>query len=279
MVHNAVHYAYMLTYSVGRDVHPDEYVELKNYLARFGKFYCLKAEDVDGEGKVHLHAIHIREFEKYDPNPDERKVTQYGARRPDHTAQHVVANCLKIAASITSCGGRHAMKAHPLTSGEYINYLNKETYCHANNLPEDMCMIMPYLSEKTDPSVDPGFAADAKKYAKNVEEGLPWAIDPPNDQSCRRFYRHHMFLAKDKKVMIDENVIKRKAKALRMYMNQSVYSDEEDEPSRKRPREPEEYYCKNVRSCGIDISKYRAMRSGCCSKECEEMYQAYLARQ
>jgi len=230
---NAVHYAYMLTYSVSRHVHPDEYLELQHYLTQFGKWYCLKAEDVDGDGKVHLHAIHIRDFEKYNPNPDKRTVSHYGARRPDHTVQHVVNNCPLIGASIATHGGRHSMKAHVLTSGEYINYLNKETHCHANNLPEDMCMIMPYLSEKTVTAVDPAMAADAEKYAKAVEEGFSWAISPPTDQSCRRFYRYHMNLAKDKRVKIDSNVIKRQGQALRMYINESVYSDEEEDPDHK----------------------------------------------
>lgn len=236
MVHNAVHHSFMITYSVGRNVHPDEYYELRDYLKTFGKWYCLKAEDVFNEGKVHLHAIHIRELETYDPDPTGRKVTMYGARRPDHTVQHIVSHCPLIAESISTHGGRHSVKAHPLTSGEYITYLNKETYCHANNLPEDMCMIMPYLSEQKEAAVDVAFAADAKKYEKNVKDGLEWAIDPPNDQSCRRFYRYHAFLAKDKKVIVDTNVLKRKAQALRMYMNESVYSDEEEEKIVKKPK-------------------------------------------
>lgn len=239
MVHNAVHHAFMITYSIARDVHPDEYEEFKQYLMTYGKWYCLKAEDVWGEGKVHLHMIHIRDQAERDPDPS-RKVTMYGPRRPASTVTHIVQNCPLIAASIAEAGGRHSLMANPLTSSKYIEYLNKETYCHCNNLPEDLCLMNWCFSKKNeDRVVDPIMHEDANKYRKDVENGLWWATEVPTQSSCRRFYRHHMNITKDKKAFKTdvERRTKQAGLALYNFMTEFVASESEDEePPPKRTK-------------------------------------------
>ena len=254
MPHNACHHAYFVTYTLSRDVHPDEYDEIKVYLMTYGKFYCLKAEDVDGTGLCHLHFIHIRELEEFDPNPDVRAVTMYGARRPKCTKDHILANCPLIARSIATAGGRHSLQCDPLDNGSYFNYLNKETDCHCNNLPEDMCLIMRYLSKKEAKAVDAEMAADANKYAalrkKNLEANpycygvssdqtptleqievpVPFSFitDRPTTASCKYFYRYQMNVVKEKKTCKRKAALLEKASALRDYMNESVYTTDED---------------------------------------------------
>lgn len=229
MVHNAVHHAFMITYSPGRDAHPDEYTELGRYITQFGKWFCLKAEDVDGEGKVHLHAIHIREFAQYEERPS-RQVTMYGPRRCADTAAHIAANCPTIAATMANHGSKHALRADALTSTQYIEYLNKETHCHVNNLPDDPCLLQPYLSESGPKIIDPEMAADAKKYA--TCEAEPWFRDPPTAQSCRRFYRYYCNVLKQKRTIKDPKTLQRKAETLAAFINESVYSDGEEDCGR-----------------------------------------------
>lgn len=225
MVHNCPHHAFFLTYSLTRNVHPDEYEELKKYICTFGKWFVLKAEDVLGEGKVHLHAIHIRDFAEFEEHPS-RFVTMYGPRRCADTVGHIVQNCPNIAKGIATSGGRHSLQAVPLTSSQYIEYLNKETPIIVNNLPEDFSVIQPYLSECKPKPADPEMVADAKKYTECVDQ--PWYKEKADAQSCRRFYRYYCNVLKQKRTIKDPKTLARKAETLAAFMNESVYSDDED---------------------------------------------------
>ena len=230
MVHNATHHSFFVTLSLAIDVHPDVWTELKDYLIKYSAFYGIKAEDVHGEGKVHLHCIHIREFAKFDPEP-KNEITKYGPRRPASTKAHIVKMCPTLAGHIANYGSKHALQVIALTSTQWIEYINKETPCVINNLPDEPTLMQPYLSEHVEVTGDPAMAADAAKYAKCVEQGHPWAVDPPLPKHCRRFYRHMMFSEKAKRVCIDEKQLAKKGKALYMYITGSVYSDSEEDPS------------------------------------------------
>lgn len=231
MVKNVLHHAFMVTYSVSRDVHPDEYLEIKAYLQQFGKWYMLKAEDVFHEGKVHLHFIIIFEHEEYNPNPESKyaPATKYGARRAGNLEKHIARHCPLIRDTIVTHGSRHSLKADPLTSGQYITYLSKETDCHADNMPEEMTLIMPYLTEKTVRQADPEMCADQDAYITCSEDKeLRWAVNPPTVKSCVYFYRYMMFHQQVKKTIKRDDMIKQKAKTLWRFMTKSVYSDDED---------------------------------------------------
>lgn len=231
MVHNATHHAFFVTYSISDNCHQSELDELECYLKKFGIYYGIKAEDCQGEGKVHLHCIHVRDFEKFRPYDKQREVDKYGPRRSADTVSHIVSKCPVIAGRIATLGSKHALRCDPLTSSQWIEYLNKESPMHLNNLPSDSCLVAQYYSEHAERVGDPGMSADAKKYKACVEEGLVWAKDPPNAQSCRRFYRYCMNMLKDKRVAIDPKTLEKKGQALAMFMNESIYTDDEDDLS------------------------------------------------
>ena len=235
MVHNAVHHAFFITLSILKNVHQKHYDELLAYLKQFGIYYGIKAEDVDGEGKVHLHGIHIRDFEEQRPYDKDRKIDMFGPRRADDTKKHIKLQCPQINLSCTST---YSLRVDVLTSSQWVEYLNKETHMNAQNFPEDFCLVSQYFSEKTITVSDPEMAADAKKYSECV--GVhDWAIDPSTHQSCRRFYRYFCNKLKEKRTLLDDGTkncpLYKKATKLVNYMNESVYSDD-DEPPKKKPK-------------------------------------------
>lgn len=227
MVHNALHHAFFVTVSFAKNVHQKHYDELLDYVKKFGIYHGLKAEDVEGEGKVHLHAIHIRDFEEVRPYDKERAIDQYGPRRASDTKTHILKCCPQINTDATS---KFSIKVDVLTSSQWIEYLNKETHMHVNNFPDDFCLVTQYFSEKVVRDADPGLVADEKKYHECAKDGHSWAIPEPTQQSCRRFYRWSMNVNRAKKVCLDPNTIKKKGEALWRFMTQSVYTDDEDDP-------------------------------------------------
>lgn len=227
-MHNPKHHSFFNTLSLAIDVHPDVWQEIYDYCKHHTKFYGIKAEDVNGEGKVHVHWVQFLEFAKHDPAPS-RFVTMYGPRRPEGNKEHLVKHCPLLAGAIANYGSKYALQSLPLTSTQWIEYLNKEAPCKLNNLPDDPTVMQPYLSEHLGEKVgDPGFTADAAKYKAYHDQGVHWAIDPPTDKSCRVFYRVQMFADKKKRVAIVPVTIKNKAAALQRFINSSIYSDDED---------------------------------------------------
>jgi len=223
---NATHHAFMVTFSIDGNAHQDEYDELMGYLKQFGIYYGIKAEDCLGEGKVHLHGIHVRDFEERRPYDKERQVDQYGPRRVYDTVQHIVSKCPSIAKRIATNGSKHALRCDPITSTKWVEYLNKETHMHANNFPNDFCLVTQYFSEKAVRVADPGLVADEKKYlelCENMSE-YGWIKLPATAKSCRRFYRYMMLVAREKRVCIDPKTIVKKGAALAMFMNEEVFS-------------------------------------------------------
>lgn len=236
MVHNAVHHAFFVTYSINKNVHQSHYDELLSYIKQYSIYHGLKAEDVLGEGKVHLHAIHIRDFDEYRPYDKERKIDKFGPRRASDTKKHILENCSQLNLDATS---KFSLKVDVLTSSQWIEYLNKETHMDANNFPDDLCLVSQYFSEKQVTCSDPEMAADEKKY-KDCVGKFDWAIDPATHQSCRRFYRHYCNKLKEKRTLLDDGTkncpLYKKATKLVNYMNESVYSDDEDAPPKKKSK-------------------------------------------
>jgi len=227
MVHNAVHHSFFNTLSLGIDVHPDIWVEIVEYCQDFTQWYGIKVEDVLGDGKIHVHWVQFREFAKFDENPS-NKISKYGPRRAADNKNHIMAKCPLMAGHIANYGSKHALQSLPLTSTQWIEYLNKESPCKFNNLPGDPTLMQPYLSDHTEKVGDPALTADKTKYDSLSEES--WYRMPATAQSCRRFYRFCMFSEKSKRVCIDENTIKKKGATLARFINQAIYSDEEDLP-------------------------------------------------
>lgn len=244
MVHNAVHHAFFNTLSLAIDVHPDIWAEIVAYCTQYTKWHGIKVEDSLGEGKVHVHWVQFREFAKFDENPSAR-VSLYGPRRAADNKNHITKCCPLMAGHIANYGSKHALQSLPLTSTQWIEYLNKESPCKINNLPGDPTLMQPYLSDHTEQVGDPAMVSDSKKYQECIDAQEPWASDPPTAQSCRRFYRFQMFKDKKKRVCIDENTIKKKGQALAKYINCSIYSDDEDDPSKRHIWPPG--YC----DCGV----------------------------
>lgn len=232
---NSDHHAFLITLSIQQNVHQDHYDELLAYLKEYSIYYGIKAEDCRGEGKVHLHAIHIRDFETQRPYDKDRKVDKYGPRRTGSTADHIKLNCPKIN---TACRTSWSLRVDALTSSYYIEYLNKETFMDVNNFPADHCMMAQYYSIKEDRISDPEVTADAKQYNKFVEDGVWWALDPPTLSSCRRFYRVLSNDKKEKRRLLDDGTkncpLRKKALKLFHDMTSYCFSDDEEEPPPKK---------------------------------------------
>jgi len=227
MVKNAKHHAFMMTLSLSRDVTPAEYMEIKWYLEHYAAYYCLKAEDCLEEGKVHLHFILIREL--LTVRSDEQ-FDKYGPKRPEAICAHILTRCTLVVAGIASHGSKHALRADPLTTSYYVEYLQKEGLCHCNNLPDDIVTIKNYMSAHKERNVNADLDADKALYLK--DPNLPYYEDPVTERSCRRFYRWHMCArnGNKKKRMRDENErnLKKQARALWCHMVEHWNSDDDE---------------------------------------------------
>lgn len=226
MVHNAVHHGFFNTLSLSIDTHPDIWTEINTYCQGYCKWYGIKTEDSYHEGKVHIHWVQIRDFLKFDPEPS-TTISMYGPRRPHDNKKHIKDKCPLMTRHIADFGSKYSLQSLPLTSTQWIEYLNKESPMKINNLPDDPTLLQPYLSDHTERVGDPALAADAAKY-QHFADLVPtpgWIRTPPTAQSCRRFYRFCMFHEKTKRVCIDENTIKKRGASRARYMTQSVYSD------------------------------------------------------
>lgn len=223
MVHNVLHHAFFCTYSLSRHVHADEYDEIKAYMTQYGKWYMLKAEDVMTEGKVHLHFILFKDFQEFDPDPA-RTTTCYGPQRCGTLKDHIVKNCPMIAASIASHGSRYSMQCLALTSTQWVNYMNKETFCHVNNMPDDNVLIANRLSEAPKPCADPEMHADQTAYLALAASGDHlWCTEVPTLNSVLVYYGYQMTLTKKKKTVKRQANVEEKARLLVAYMTEDIY--------------------------------------------------------
>lgn len=269
---NAVHHGFFVTVSLPGKLHQTHYDEAQRYANNFSIYYGIKAEDVKGEGKTHLHMIDVRDWACKRPYEKGRNVDQYGPMRLDLFKKHFKLQCPAISAEAIS---RHSITVHALTSTYWLEYLNKETMMTNNNFPEDICMLTQYFSEKTEEKARP-IDADVKAYNKIAESGAWWAVQPPTFKSCRRFYRVEANKNKRKNTLHDDGTknCQLRKKATMLFHDMTNYcfsSDDSDE---------DEALCKagkhKLRTFEYDTSSYKNGPSEfhCCTA-CRKVFSSW----
>lgn len=145
MPENTFH-AWQHTYSPGHHVSPTEYHEIIEFCKKEYYYYAIKAEDVCGEGKVHVHFMGVKEKADYSENTTDLR---YGASRKSHILDLKTGRFWKQCPNITKSieNKKYGMVMCKLDSDLLIEYYNKETALVTYNLPDDMCIIRPLLAQ------------------------------------------------------------------------------------------------------------------------------------
>jgi hypothetical protein len=148
-------HAWQHTYSPGHHVSPTEYEEIIAFCKSEYYYYAVKAEDKDGEGKVHVHFIGFKEQAKHAPETA-KKDLRYGASRKSHILRPADGRFWKKCPQIAKCieNRNIGMIMCQLTSDIVIEYYNKETHLVTSHLPNDMCVIRPLLAESHNEKVE-----------------------------------------------------------------------------------------------------------------------------
>lgn len=157
----AVFHAVQHTYSCGHHVSATEYHEIINFCKREYFYYAVKAEDVCGEGKVHVHFMGIKEFGDYAPST--HKDIRYCPVRLTHVTDRFWKHCPQ---TLLHCENKQVAFARcQLDSTQCLEYYNKETLLKTSNLPDDMCILRPYMAVKAPKVENKDIISHCEKYA------------------------------------------------------------------------------------------------------------------
>ena len=192
---NAYHNAFFLTLSLSVNCVQRYYDELLHYIRTKGVYYGIKVEKGES-GKIHLHAIHITDWKRAD-NPDDPKADSRRCGKEHIT--YICNRCPAIKSAIVTFGCSKSFQSIPLTSSQWIIYLNKEGDMNVNNFPDEIDLLTQYFSEHNGPKkADPGLDLDSRLYEEFAEKtNKP---NPPTHwKNCVSFYHYSYFTAKTKK--------------------------------------------------------------------------------
>jgi len=193
--------------SLGRHTTATEYDEIVAFAKR-SHYYAVKAEDtVTTEnsfpefqdaydlhpGMVHVHWLQV--FEEIDKAPADAPIDtmQFGAKRKSRFKTLFFKHCPTVAKALLSS---HATKKYGFMCAHMTNehaavYFSKETTLRCTNLPDDLCVLRPYISIKQ-PRV---FNVERTGHVNEYERrGNPM---PPTAQSITDYFNHRWFVAND----------------------------------------------------------------------------------
>lgn len=206
--------AFKFTLSLNKNVSGTQYECLKEWIQKEFFYYAIKVEDVNGEGKIHVHGIGFKDFATKDtPEKDYR----YLAVRTDNAVDRFVTFSSN---TIQWQKNSHGFKMYNLHSDEGEAYLEKETLLNFHRLPADRVLLRQYYKEITAPKPkNPEYTAHIAKYE---EMGYPL---PATWQTVQDYYNERCFVLNDLQVITDDT--RRKALKLQILLrlNGEGYSD------------------------------------------------------
>lgn len=207
-------HSWQFTYSVDRNVHATEYEEIIKFVKKYAYYYAIKAEDVDGEGKVHVHWMMVNEKATY---AHAARDYRYGAKKKSHLKGYFAKTCpncmLKVNATKDSMN--HALTITKLTSDIVVTYYSKETMLRTSHLPDDCCVLNEYLAEiNPEKPKNPIHDSHVKVYK---ELGYPV---PATNLSCWEYFDYRMHKANDMPVIKTQTVLIDSCKTLCAHINE-----------------------------------------------------------
>jgi hypothetical protein len=139
-----VFHSFQHTYSPAHNVSATEYHEIIEFCKKEYFYYAVKAEDVCGEGKVHVHFMGVKEFGDYAPSS--HKDLRYCPARVSHIKDRFWKACPQ---SLLKCTNKKVgLAVCQLTDTQTLEYYNKETLLKSYNLPDDMVILREYMAVK-----------------------------------------------------------------------------------------------------------------------------------
>lgn len=195
----STHYAYVGCLSLDRHIHATEYEEVLAFCKANGYYYAVKAEDTNPisemgwtgsleevEGKVHCHWLQIREFATYSHDTKDRR---YGAIKKSHLRENFFKMCPAISAAVSNSqfSQKFAVMFSQMTSDHAACYYSKESLLKSHNLPDDLVVLRPYISLKTERQYNPEDDAHVNTY-KTMQYPIPATMQSVWDYLTTRWY-------------------------------------------------------------------------------------------
>lgn len=165
------HYAFVNCISLDRHLLATEYEEILQFCQQVGFYYAVKAEDTnvtfecfqDAPGKVHCHFLTVCEMATFAHTTGDKR---YGAKKKSHYRETFCSLCPAISAALSK--SEHARKfsfmSSQMTSDHAVVYFSKETLLKASHLPDDLVVLRPYISLKTERRYNPEDDAHQEAY-------------------------------------------------------------------------------------------------------------------
>lgn len=187
-----VFHAFQHTYSPAHHVSATEYHEIIEFCKKEFFYYAIKAEDKDGEGKVHVHFMGVKEFADYAPSSD--KDIRYSPVRVSHLKDRFWKASPQCLLHVEN--KKVGLAICQLTDTQTLEYYNKETYLKSYHLPDDMVILRPYMAIKGIKIENQDILNHCKKY-EDMKYPMPATAATVWDYlNCRWFELNDLKLTK-----------------------------------------------------------------------------------
>lgn len=207
-------HAWQFTFSINRNVLGIEYDEIIRFAKRYSYYYAVKAEDVDGEGKVHVHWMMVQEKATAIHSARDYR---FGAKKKSHLKGYF-ANCCPncmLAVNASKDSINHALAIAKLDSDIVVTYYQKETMLKTSHLPDDCVVLNEYLAcKQPDKPKNPIHDDHVAKYK---ELGFPI---PATNLSCWEYFDYRMHKANDTRIIQTTAVLIDACKTLCVHINE-----------------------------------------------------------
>ena len=202
------HHAHEVTLSFRNDITATITEQLLRYCDNYKIWYAMKHEHRE-DGTVHMHIGCVNEIVT-NGNEDDPKA---GAQTNSNMKRQILKRCPAVMAAFVN--NHHGIVVAAMKSSVWIaEYLQKDGDLVYKKLPRDLVELRPYFADLLSKKVaNPEYEAWEKVY-----EDEKWAM-PATSETALQFFGHHMYVARDMKIVSDKKRLTERCDAFVCFVN------------------------------------------------------------